>query len=177
MTTTEYSVPASAFIAQLVDCGVTDIVTVPDYVQASVHMMVERGMVPGIRNVNCATEDEAVCIALGLWIGGRRPVLMIQNQGVYASANSLRSAGVSSQFPLVLLVGQWGRELANLGKDPSQSVRREVRRTEPLLDALEIEWLRVEHPDDIAKITKAFEISREQQKPVAVLIGAHTSWQ
>ena len=175
MTTTSFSVPASAFLEQFNICGITDIVTVPDYVQISVHMALEKGS-SRIRTINCATEDEAVGIALGLWIGGRNPILMMQNQGVYASANALRSAGVNTGCPMLLLVGQWGRELENLGKDPRQSLRREVRQTEPLLDALEIEWLRVEKPGEINRIGKAWERAQQIQRPVAVLIGAHTSW-
>lgn len=175
MTTTIFSVPASAFLEQFKTCGITDVVTVPDYVQISVHMALEKGS-SGIRVINCATEDEAVGIALGLWMGGRNPILMMQNQGVYASANALRSAGVNTGCPMLLLVGQWGRELDNLGKDPRQSLRREVRQTEPLLDALEIEWLRVEKPEEITRIRQAFERARQIQRPVAVLIGAHTSW-
>ncbi len=175
MTTTIYSVPASAFLEQFRACGITDVVTVPDYVQVSVHMALERGA-SGIRVINCATEDEAVGIALGLWMGGRNPILMMQNQGVYASANALRSAGINSGCPMLLLVGQWGRELDNLGQDPRQSRRREVKQTEPLLEALEIEWLRVEKPEEITRIRQAWERAQQIQRPVAVLIGAHTSW-
>jgi sulfopyruvate decarboxylase TPP-binding subunit len=45
-----------------------------------------------------------------------------------------------------------------------------------LLDALEIEWMRVEAPSDIGRIREATRRAAEIARPVAVLIGAHTSW-
>ncbi len=176
MTTTKYSIKASAILDELKACGITDVVTVPDYVQASVHMALEAGYLPDVRIVNCATEDEAVAIAYGLWIGGRTPVVIMQNQGAFACANALRSVGKNARTPVFMLVGQWGRELDNLGQDPSQSNRRVVRGTEPLLDALEIPWYRLEGPGDIVVIKKAFNHAFSAESPVAVLVGAHTAY-
>lgn len=175
MTTTAYSVPASRFLDAFRTAGVTHVVTVPDYVQISVHQEIAAGKLAA-SVVNCATEDEAVAIGLGLWIGGAWPVLMMQNQGVYASANALRSAGVHVSWPLVLIVGQWGRELENLGREPTASARREVRQTEGLLDALEIPWLRLEHPDDAGVLDEAFVRAEAEHRPIAVMVGAHTAW-
>ena len=176
MTTTKFSVKASAILDELKACGVTDVVTVPDYVQASVHMALEKGYLPDVRIVNCATEDEAVAIAYGLWIGGRTPVVVMQNQGAFASANALRSIGMNAGTPIFMMIGQWGRELENLGQDPSLSKRRAVRGTEPLLDALEIPWYRLESPDDIDVIRKAFNHVFDNESPAAVLVGAHTAY-
>ena len=176
MTTTKYSVKASAILDELAACGITDVVTVPDYVQASVHMALEAGYLPGVKVVNCATEDEAVAIALGLWIGGRTPMLIMQNQGVFACANALRSVGMNARTPIFMLVGQWGRELENLGQDPSLSKRRVVRGIEPLLTALEIPWYRLESPADIGVIRQAFKQAFGTETPAAVLVGAHTAY-
>lgn len=101
MTVSAYSVPASAILKQFKACGFTHLVTVPDYVQISVHMAIEAGGLKSIQNISCATEDEAIAIALGLWIGGQRPVVVMQNQGVYASANvcgRLVSASVTQSY-------------------------------------------------------------------------------
>ncbi|MCP5433144.1 MAG: thiamine pyrophosphate-binding protein [Alphaproteobacteria bacterium] len=176
MTTTEYSVKASAILDELGRLGVTDIVTVPDYVMMSVHHKVEDGYLKGVRNINCATEDEVFCVCMGLWIGGRVPVALMQNQGLFAGSNALRSAGLHVGLPLLILAGQWGRELANLGKDPGGSARREVRMTEPLLDAMEVPRYRLEHPRDIGVIGEAFRRAQKESKPVCVLVGAHTAY-
>lgn len=176
MTITQYSVPASMILAELQKCGITHFVTMPDYVQISVNHAINQGELPGVTVVNCATEDEAVAIALGLHIGGKRPFLSMQNQGLFACANALRSVGVNARTPLPIMAGQWGRELENLGHDPSESARLVVRRTEPLLDALEIPHFRLESPKDIDNVSRAFSIAHEHSLPAAVLVGAHTSW-
>src|SRR5207302_11091816 len=110
-------------------------------------------------------EDEAVAIAMGLHVGGKRAYLSMQNQGVFACANALLSVGVNSRTPVPILAGQWGREPDNLGHDPSESARLVVRRTEPLLDALEIPHLRVESPDDVGNVRRAFELAHERERP------------
>lgn len=177
MTVTAHSVPASAIIAELRACAITHFVTMPDYVQISVNQAIASGALPGVDIVNCATEDEAVAIGLGLHVGGKRPYLSVQNQGLFAAANSLLSVGRNARTPLPILAGQWGRELANLGDDPSASDRLVVRRTEPFLDALEIPYLRLESPADIKVLRHAFDRAHAEETPVVVLVGAHTSWE
>lgn len=176
MTVTKYSVPASAVAAELAACKVTHFVTMPDYVQVALNHFLNDGRLPHIRVVNCTTEDEAVAIALGLHVGGARPILSMQNQGVFACANALLSAGVNAAIPIPILAGQWGRELENLGRDPGESSRLVVRRTEPLLDALQIPYFRVESPADVSNVGKAFRTSHELSRPCVALIGAHMSW-
>lgn len=173
---TAYSIPATAILDELAACGITHFVTMPDYVQISVNHHLAKGYLPDVEVVHCATEDEAVAIAFGLHIGGKVPYLSMQNQGVFACANALRSAGVNSKTPLPMLVGQWGRELNNLGQNPLDSTRLEVRQLEPLLDALRIPHFRLESRDDISAIQHAFHLSHERSEPAAVLVGAHTSW-
>lgn len=176
MTVTEYSVAASAICDALAGCGITHFVTMPDYVQVSVNQRIAAGGLPGVDVVNCATEDEAVAIAYGLHVGGKTPYLSMQNQGLFACANALRSVGRNARTPVPILAGQWGRELDNLGRDPGESTRLVVRRTEPLLDALEIPYFRLESPADVGVIRTAFERAHAEETPVVVLVGAHTSW-
>jgi len=176
MTLTRYSVPATAILGELAACGTTHFVTMPDYVQISVHHRLEDGYLEQVDVVNCATEDEAVSIAFGLHIGGKVPWLSMQNQGLFACANALLSVGVNSRTPLPIVVGQWGRELDNLGHDPRASARLVVRKTEVLLDALDIPYFRLEGPDDLPVIRKAFDAAHDAEIPAAVLVGAHTSW-
>ncbi len=173
---TAHSVPASAVIAELTACDITHFVTMPDYVQISVNQSIAAGAMPGVDVVNCATEDEAVAIGMGLHVGGKRPYLSVQNQGLFAAANSLLSVGRNARTPLPILAGQWGRELANLGAEPGDSARLVVRRTEPFLDALQIPHLRLEGPDDVGVVREAFDRAHAEETPVVVLVGAHTSW-
>lgn len=148
----------------------------PDYVQIALNHQIEAGALPDVTVVSCATEDEAVAVSLGLHIGGARPFLSMQNQGLFACANSLLSVGVNAGTPLPILAGQWGRELSNLGKDPSESDRLVVRRTEPFLDSLQVPHLRIESLADVSNVARVFEVSHSRSSPCVALIGAHMSW-
>ena len=55
-----------------------------------------------IRVVACATEDEAVAIAAGIYVGGEPVVLMIQHAGLYASVNTLRGVAMDGRVPRLL---------------------------------------------------------------------------
>lgn len=175
-TTSIYSVNATSILDELKACGVTHIVTVPDFVQFSVHKYLEEGYLPDVTIVSCSTEDEAIVIAAGLYIGGKVPVVIVQNQGLYACVNNLRGAGLDAHVPIFMMVGQFGREFSNLGKNPRQSSRRMVRLLEPLLDTLEVPYWRLEGPEDTPNIRKAFQAAFEKEWPTALLIGANTGW-
>lgn len=172
-----YSVGAHAILDVFGAKGITHVTTVPDFAQFSLHMRLEEGYLPGVRLVRCCTEDQAIECAAGLWIGGMRPVVIMQNQGFYASMNALRAVGIDARLPLVLMVGHWAREFANLGKDPRTSCRRVVAMVEPILDAMAVRYWRLESPADLVNVGAAIDYAFEQSAPTAVLVGAYTGWQ
>lgn len=163
-------------VDRLVAAGVTDFVSVPDWVQLSINRLIDQGYAPSIRSIYCATEDEAFAIAAGLHIGGRTSVVSIQNQGLYAGLNNLRALGLDAHIPLVMLVGQFGREQENLGQDPRRSRRIVVSRLEGLLDHMGIESFRLDGPSEYDVIDAAYTHANETSSPAAVIVGAVTSW-
>jgi phosphonopyruvate decarboxylase len=46
---------------------------------------------PAVLYVPAVREDAAVGVAAGAWLGGRRPVVLMQNSGLGTSLNALRS--------------------------------------------------------------------------------------
>ncbi|ASK35196.1 thiamine pyrophosphate-binding protein [Alloalcanivorax mobilis] len=164
-----YAVTASDVIAAFQRCGIDHVTTVPDMLQIALHDALERE--PGIRQINCTTEDQAIEVASGLWAGGARVAVLVQNQGFYAGINSLRALGLDSKIPLLFMIGQFGREWSNLGQDPRQSSRRMVRMLEPLLELLDIPYWRLEGPGDASHIDTAWRASRERSGPAALLVG------
>ncbi|MFA7250246.1 MAG: thiamine pyrophosphate-binding protein [Dehalococcoidia bacterium] len=167
---TAQSIPAATLYEALREAGVTDVVAVPDTHQRSlIDLLVKTGAIPFIQ---AATEDEAIAIAAGLIIGGRRPVLQIQHAGLYACVNNLRGIGIDGEFPLVLLVGLLGRDVAKPPRDNFDSM---VRYAEPLLDALEIPHVLLDGLGDIPRLAEAFRMAGERSGPVAVLVGAATA--
>lgn len=165
-----FVVTASAVIAQLRQAGVNYITTVPDLIQLALHHKILADC-PDIRVVTCCTEEQATTTAAGLLIGGARPAIVVQNQGLYACINALRGAGLDAGLPLVYLVGQFGREPDNLGQPTTQSSRRLVRILTPLLEALEVPHLDVEGPDQVPAIADVFAQARRRMQPAAIVFG------
>lgn len=169
-----YQLDPDAILAELLDCGITHAVTVPDYVMMSVYRAIESQS--RLRLIYCCTEDEAVTMAAGLHIGGAHPMVIMQNQGLYASCNAVRAIGLDARLPLFMMIGQFGRESANLGRPRAESSRAVVRGCERLLDALDIPHLSCERASDVGNVGAAYRLSRQHQSPAAVLIGTYTAW-
>ncbi|KOC22550.1 thiamine pyrophosphate-binding protein [Comamonas testosteroni] len=174
MASTFPSITASTAVSALERAGVDHVVTVPDWVQLSLHSHLQKAS--SIRVLNACNENQCVTTAAGLTIAGRKPLLVMQNQGLYNCINTLRAVCMDAQIPLVFLVGQFGREFSNIGQDPKQSRRTMVRIMEPVLDALEIPWNCLDSDADVDRIEKAYEIAHQQRTASVVLVGAPMSW-
>ena len=171
-----YSIPASTFINAYRRHGIDWILTVPDFQQLSIHERLARADC-GLNVLTCANENQAVQTAAGLYIGGKRSVVMIQNQGLYNCLNTVRALALDARIPVLFAIGQFGREFSNLGQDPRKSSRRMVSLVEPTLDAFSIPYFRAEHPRDVTAIDLALETAHAKQQSAALLIGHYTSWE
>jgi phosphonopyruvate decarboxylase len=68
--------------------------------------------------VAAVREDAAVGLAAGAWLGGRRPVVVMQNSGLGTSLNALASLSLMYGFPALLIVTWRGYE----GKDAPEHI-------------------------------------------------------
>src|SRR5688572_16214637 len=98
-------IPATDLLAEIRALGITHVITVPDTHQKTLLDLLLANERPQL--VTACTEDEAVAINAGLWIGGARPMLLIQNVGLFACANSIRGIALDSQIPTFMLIGQF----------------------------------------------------------------------
>lgn len=154
--------------------GVDHLVTVPDWVQLSLHAKVQQSS--AIRLLNACNENQCVTTAAGLTIAGRKPMLLMQNQGLYNCINTLRAVCLDARIPLVFMVGQFGREFSNIGQDPGLSRRTMVRIMQPVLDALDVSSLTLDSDADLGRIEQAYALAHERRSAVVLLVGAPMSW-
>jgi sulfopyruvate decarboxylase subunit alpha len=173
--TANSGIGASAYLEALQGAGVTHFVTVPDFVQLALHQEIEREDGP-IRLVRACNEDQAVCTAAGLRIAGSQPIVVVQNQGLYACVNTVRAVALDARIPTVFLIGQFGRENANLGRPTTQSSRRVVNLLEPLLDMLRMPYWRLDEPADLASVKTAFDTAATQRGPAALIVNRPIAW-
>ena len=152
-----------SLIAEFKKNGVTHIVTIPDSETNYLYeLMLEQDwldVVPSSR------EGETFAIALGLIVGGKVPVCVIQNTGMMESGDSIRGMAIDSGFPLVMLIGYRGWTRHGVITDSA------ARYTETFLHAMGINYYLLETDDDASRISVAFEEARANNRPVAVLVG------
>lgn len=164
------SVPAGLLHQQIVDLGVTHVVTVPDTHQRT--LLSSLYLEPRLQVIAVATEDEAICVGAGLWMGGAEPLLLIQNLGLFAAMNSLRGIAIDKQVPTCMLVGQFNRDVTKTAEENKTSG---VRLIEPVLASMDVPCYRIDRPSEAPMLTRAFKESRERRGPTVALIGAPTS--
>src|SRR5919198_99079 len=88
---------------------ITHVINVPDTHQRT--LLAELSAQSRIRLLTACTEDEAIAINAGLWIGGQRPIVDIQQVGLLAAMNNLKGIAMDARIPTCMLVGYFGRDV------------------------------------------------------------------
>jgi sulfopyruvate decarboxylase TPP-binding subunit len=167
MEATEVTVPARAAVEQLLASGVTHVVWLPDSESGFMYEALTQAEAERrLRLVPICREGEAVPLALGLLLGGKRPAILIQNTGFFESGDSLRGQAIDFGLPLVLLIGYRGWK-----PDRAAMVDTAGIYLEPVLQAYGVPYYLVDQPAALPRIREAFAEAERRQGPVAVLIA------
>lgn len=161
------SLSPSIIIDQLHNNGVTHVVWLPD---SETNFMYE-SMVEddSLDIVPICREGEGLPIAVGLWIGGKKPVVMIQNTGLFESGDSIRGLGIDLDIPMVMMIGYRGWTRHGEMNDSAGIY------TEPILGAWGIKHYLIESDKDAGKITDAFSEAYDKNCLVTCLMGSEYS--
>ena len=163
-------VAASAILSELLALEITHVVNVPDTHQRT--LLAELARQSRIRLLTACTEDEAIAINAGLWVGGQRPMLSIQHVGLLAAMNNVKGIAMDARIPTCMLVGYFGRDVTRPARE---NASRAVSLIEPTLDTWGIPYFPIETSDDLPRIREAYAASLEREGPSVILIGASTS--
>jgi sulfopyruvate decarboxylase alpha subunit len=119
-----------------------------------------------MRVVTLTTEEEGVAMMLGAWLGGQRPVLLMQSSGVGNCINML-SLGALHRTPMPMLVTMRG----DYGEfNPAQVPMGQA--TPTVLEAMGTLVNRADTPDDIGPAVEAtLKFAFNTYRPTATLIG------
>ena len=164
------SVPAQLLHNQIKALGVSHVLTVPDTHQKTLLASIAGDA--SLKLVTLSTEDEAICVNAGLWMGGEEPIVIIQNVGLFAAMNSLRGIAMDMHVPTCLLVGQYARDVT---KPVAENRASAVRYIESLMGSLDVACYTIDRADDVPLLARGFEESRERRCPVVVLVSAPTA--
>lgn len=154
---------ASGIVNELVKEGITHVITLPD---SETKFMYDAIRGAGtIAVVPVCREGEAIPIAAGLWAAGKKPVVIIQNSGLYESGDALRGLGIGVNLPVVMFIGYRGYK--RHGDTPDTAARF----LEPYLHTWGVPFYLLEYDDDLDRIPMAFKHAARDSTPVAVLVG------
>jgi sulfopyruvate decarboxylase TPP-binding subunit len=149
--------------ALLADCGISHVVTVPD---STIGQWETAIAAAGIRLLRVCREGEAWAVAAGLYLGGARPLVMIQCTGLFESGDSLRNVLHDWKLPIPSIIGY--RSYLNQSTLPGDTC---LVFTEPILRAWEMEYrliTRVEQFEELAEFLRGYGAA---SKPRAILIA------
>jgi phosphonopyruvate decarboxylase len=119
--------------------------------------------------VGAASEGEAVAIAAGAWLAGRKTVVMCQNSGLGNTVNPLTSLNAPFRIP-TLLVTTW-RGRPGEPDEPQHEVMGEI--TQRLLDLMGVEHRAFPNETDViaASLRQASDVMADIQLPFAFVMA------
>jgi sulfopyruvate decarboxylase TPP-binding subunit len=143
--------------------GVTHVVWLPDSETNWLYLLMKAE--PSLHLIAVSREGLAFSTAAGLSVGGKTPIILIQNTGLMESGDSLRGWALGLNIPVVLMVGYRGWTRHGVTVDTAATY------TERFLNAFGINYYLVESNADAPRISGAFEEANRTKRPVAVLVG------
>ena len=175
------SLQARRIVETLRSQRVSHVVSLPDNASAALLALLGAGGSP--RLVPVTREGEAFAIAAGLWVGGARPLVLIQNTGLLESGDALRGTAMRMRVPLVCLVTVRG--YGTLARAPGAAPGGQVLSrpdvdsvavlTEPTLAAWGIPDTFLHRDEDVPRIGEAFGQAARLEQPVALLVPGATT--
>ncbi len=127
----------------------------------------ELGRTPAVMLVAACREEEAVAIACGANLAGRRGAVLMQNVGLFNSGGILASLVELYRVPLFLLVSYRGDY-----RDPLFYHAPKGRHTEPVLRALGIPYALADRRADLGQqVRRGVEYAEVSQGPFALLFS------
>ena len=97
---------AEKVLGEIRKCGITHLVFLTDTKLRFIHdiLLKQKDITP----VPFCREGEGIAIAAGLVIGGKKPLLLFQNTGLYESGDSIRTVALELRLPLLMVISYLG---------------------------------------------------------------------
>ena len=152
----------------LMDSGIDFVACLPD--SAFKELYEPLSVESKLDYIQVANEGDGVGVCMGAWLGGKKPVLIMENTGFAVTPYALMRGPLAFGVPMLLLIAhrggfhdqRWFSVPFGWG-------------TEPLLDAMRISYELVTRTEDVRDaILGAVKSMNSMQAPVAVILGGGT---
>lgn len=149
----------------LLDCGVTHVLWIPDSELGTWDGALSAAK--GLELIRVCREGEALAVAAGLYLGGKRPVVVIQCTGLFEAGDALRNVVHDLKLPLFMVIGLRGwfahRQGATGDTCPVFA--------EPILQTWHIPCVLLDRQGSAEQLAAAYRDSQSQRRAGAVLIA------
>jgi sulfopyruvate decarboxylase subunit alpha len=133
-----------AVIAGLKGAGVSVVCYLPDSLLKELYPALDAD--PDIRTIRVTNEGEGAAICGGVFLSGKRAVLVMENSGLRAAIEPLARMGMGAGIPVVMLMSYRG----DLGENNWWAIPHGMT-MEPLLGAMRIPYRVVGKDGDIGR--------------------------
>lgn len=162
---------AAAVINTLLECGITHAVWLVDSESSSMYeALLDAERSGRLQTVPVCREGETIAIAVGLTLGGMKPIVIIQNTGLFESGDSLRGQAVDLGIPLLMMIGYRGWKPDRKLMTDSAAIY-----LEPVLDAYGVPFWTLSSSNSATLIPNALAEAERRGGPAAILVPAE--WQ
>jgi sulfopyruvate decarboxylase subunit alpha len=117
--------------------------------------------------ISATREDSAIGMAVGAWLGGRLPMVLMQNSGLGVSVNALASLSTLYDIPTLLVIswrGEGGRDA------PEHLMMGEIML--PVLDLMKIQHRVLSAEPMEQQVQWAKDVMVSTGKPAALIVPA-----
>jgi sulfopyruvate decarboxylase TPP-binding subunit len=146
------------------ECDISHVVWIPDSEIGTWEPALLASEIPLIR---VCREGEAIAVAAGLLLGGKRPIVLIQCTGLFEAGDALRNAVHDLKLPLFLVVGLRGYFAHQKGS----GVDTCPIFAEPIMNAWKIKYDLFAREQTAADLAKAYQLAWAEKQAGAVLIA------
>jgi sulfopyruvate decarboxylase subunit alpha len=157
---------SAEFLAALKEAGFDFFVGVPCSLLKGLVSLLDQDKDAGY--ISATREDSAIGMAVGAWLGGRLPMVLMQNSGLGVSVNALASLSLMYEVPTLLVISFRGEG----GNDaPEHILMGEIMI--PVLDLLKIPHRVLDPREPLGlKVRWAKDVLSSTKKPVALIAPA-----
>ncbi len=149
----------------LEDCGITHVVWIPDSVLGTWESAITKS--PKLQLIRVCREGEAFAIAAGLYLGGKKPIVMIQCTGLFEAGDSLRNFIHDLKLPLFALIGlrSYNAHQQGTTKDTCPVF------AEPILTAWQILYTILDNQATAEDVQSAYQQAQSERRAGAVFLA------
>ena len=136
-------------VAAFTELGITHVVWIPDTTTGQWDNALQAA--PDIQLIQVCREGEAWALAAGLYLGGAKPIVVIQCTGFFESGDAMRNIVHDYKLPIFGLVGY--RSYLNASSLPGDTC---LKFTEPVLEAWALNTVFIDSEEKKPKLAEHY---------------------